>query len=246
MALIKITSPDNQTLKLVRKLGQKKWRYREEKFVIESYKMLEEAIQTNLVIDCLILREDRADAYMDKFSEIENALLLDAKLFNSLSTLETPDGFMAIVHFPKLETRAAERVLLLDRLQDPGNLGTIIRSAEAFGFENIFLLNSVDPYNDKSLRASMGSVFRVVCQQIKEDDLADLARDYRFYAADMDGKNYKEVTYHKPLCLVIGNEAGGISDKLMEISEKIAIPMQGQIESLNAAISAAVLMASMA
>lgn len=242
-----IESKDNSNLKLIRKLRQKKFRYKEGKFVIESRKMLEEAIQNSINIDFILLREDIAKDLSKENSFIESSNI-DVKyvkdiIFNEISTMSTPDGYLAVVKFPRVNRNLNDKILLLDGIQDPGNLGTIIRSSEAFGFSNVLLLNTVDPYNDKSLRASMGSIFRISLESIKECDLAELKKQYTFYIADMHGQDYRKENYQGNTCLVIGNEANGISDLMMSYCDKkIKIPMEGKLESLNAAISASILM----
>lgn len=242
-----IESKDNNSLKLIRKLKQKKFRYKESKFVIESRKMLEEALQSLVIFDFILLREDivkqvEEGKYDFDFSDLDVKYTNDI-LFNEVSDMSTPDGFLAVVKFPQNFSQSSDKILLLDGLQDPGNLGTIIRSCEAFDFPNIFLLNTVDPYNEKTLRASMGSIFRINLHFINDEDLKALCEDYKFYVADMNGVDYRKEQYTGKICLVIGNEANGISDLLLSYAnKKIKIPMSGEIESLNAAISASVIM----
>ncbi len=241
----RIESKDNNRLKLVRKLRQKKYRYKEKKFVIESRKLVDEAIKSSLDIDFLILRDDLSEEEL-KMIPLEKleAFFLNASIFNSLSQMKSPDGYLAVVNFIDQRPSASDKVLLLDRLNDPGNLGTIIRSAEAFGYRDIYLFDSVDPYNEKALRASMGSSFRLNIMEIDLEGIKSLASNYEFFLADMGGKDYSKVQYPDKTCLVIGNEANGISKELMDIGKNIiSIPMAGKIESLNAAISASILMA---
>lgn len=240
-----IQSKDNYKLKLVRKLRLKKHRYKERKFVIESRKLVEEAIKSSLNIDYLIVRDDISEKELERINlERGEVYFLEKGLFNPLSQMKNPDGYLAVVSFNDNRPSLADRVLLLDRLNDPGNLGTIIRSADAFGYRDIYLYKSVDPYNEKTLRASMGSSFRVNIIEIGLEDIKKLADTYDFFLADMGGRDYRMVQYPEKICLVIGNEANGIGKELRAIGKKtISIPMSGQIESLNAAISASILMA---
>ncbi len=233
-----IESKDNNSLKLIRKLRQRKFRYKEEKFVIESRKLLYEAIENAIEIDFILLREDIAEKF-----EGYDVRITNRDLFNGISQMVSPDGYLAVVKFPKNNLAFSDKVLLLDHISDPGNLGTIIRSAEAFDFNIIYLLNTVDPYNEKTIRASMGSIFRLKLEEIKEEDLHKLKKDYRLYIADMAGKNYKEEAFEGNICLVIGNEANGISENVRKLADNtVKIPMSGKIESLNAAICASILM----
>lgn len=233
-----IESKDNNSLKLIRKLRQRKFRYKEEKFVIESRKLLYEAIENAIEIDFILLREDIAEKF-----EGYDVRITNRDLFNGISQMVSPDGYLAVVKFPKNNLAFSDKVLLLDHISDPGNLGTIIRSAEAFDFNIIYLLNTVDPYNEKTIRASMGSIFRLKLEEINEEDLHKLKKDYRLYIADMAGKNYKEEAFEGNICLVIGNEANGISENVRKLADNtVKIPMSGKIESLNAAICASILM----
>ena len=236
----RIESKDNQRLKLVRKLRLKKNRYKEAKFVIESRKLVEEAIKSGLQIDFIILK----DSLDNEFANFDLAYVSD-QLFSTITEMTNPDGYLAVVKMPSMNNAPASRILLLDGLQDPGNLGTIIRSAEAFGFNSIVLVNSVDPYNEKTLRAAMGSLFRLDIRMVERVDLPAFLKPYTVYVADMDGEDYRKLSYDSKVCLVIGNEANGVSRELFERADKrISIPMKGELESLNAAISASLIMSA--
>ena len=233
-----IRSKDNALAKLIRKLGSKKYRKAEKKFVIESRKLVEEAISSNASIYCLVLREGS-----EAFSRNIDTKYFTKELFDSISEMESPDGYMAVVNMEEAKASKGKKALLLDHIQDPGNLGTIVRSAEAFSFKDIYLYECVDLYNLKTLRASMGSAFRVNVMACDEADLIEIKKDYRLYGAFMDGKDYRESDFSDRTCLVIGNEGHGISKKIEDIiDERVSIKMDGKIESLNAAISASILM----
>lgn len=231
-----ITSKDNQKLKLIRKLKQKKHRYKEGKFVIESKKLIDEAIANGLKFDFILLDDQASDDY-----KMDQVFITSQEIFKTVSEMTNPDGYLGVVYFPMINVGEVDQVLLLDGLNDPGNLGTIIRSAEAFGFRKIFLLNSVDPFNEKTLRASMGSIFKIDLVFVEApSEIADL---YTIYVADMDGKDYRQESFEGKICLVIGNEANGISKELFDLADKkVKIPMQGSLESLNAGVSASILM----
>lgn len=133
---------------------------------------------------------------------------------------------------------------MLDQINDPGNMGTIIRSAEAFGFSDIILLaNTCDIYNEKTLRASMGSIFRLNFVYKNMDDVKNLKEKYKIVSADMSGYDINEFKSDEDLILAIGNEANGLSDEVRNLTDIfVKIPMQGKIESLNAAIAASIIM----
>lgn len=238
-----IKSDTNSKYKYIKKLTNKKFRDKYDSFIIESKKMVEEAIDSkisdNLDIDFVFVNKDN-----EKFESPFEKYVFSNELFNKLSSMKNPEGISCVVKKPKARDISSKRVLLLDHIQDPGNLGTMIRSAEAFGFFDIVLFNScVDHYNEKTLRASMGSVFRTNIIEINEEDILSLKNDYKILAADMKGLDYNLVKKDEKLILAIGNEANGLSDFLRnECDQFIKIPMKGKIESLNAAIAASILM----
>lgn len=234
-----ITSIDNKRIKEYRKLKQKKFRNKERKYIIESKKMVLEAIELGAEIETLILHKSIEERLFD------NQVLVSHDIFNSLTSLESPDGYMAIVKIPEKPNinDIGDRVLVLDRIQDPGNLGTLIRSAEAFEFNDIVLINCVDLYNDKTLRSTMGSIYRLKFYYMNNDDFIEFALDKNTYLADMDGRDYRQIKFRKPINLVIGNEANGISEQIKGIEGQIvSIPMKGKIESLNAGVSGSIIM----
>ena len=238
-----ISSSDNTYLKLIRKLSNKKNRYKEKKFVIESRKMLEEAIENNQDIDFILL-SDKLENVDEIFNDNSNIKIVKDELFKSVSTLTSPDGYLACLNFTNIDKPLSNKVLVLDHLQDPGNLGTLIRSAEAFGFNDIYLYECVDIYNEKVLRSTMGSVFRLNIKRVKRDDIDKLRKNHVFYTADMGGQDFRKVDFAENIALVIGNEANGLSTEFRTKENKIiAIPMMGKVESLNAAISGTLIMA---
>ena len=133
---------------------------------------------------------------------------------------------------------------MLDGINDPGNLGTMVRSAEAFGFDDIILAdNCVDLYNEKSLRASMGSAFRLNILSMSLEEIKKLKKTYRFISADMDGRDIKKYQVQGPIILAIGNEANGLSAPIRDLTDDfVKISMLGSIESLNAAIASSIIM----
>lgn len=234
-----ITSPNNQYIKYTKKLRLKKFRDKENKFIIESKKLIDEAIKSGVDLDFILLAES-----FSLEEDYSRSYRLKDSLFKSLSTMQSPDGILAVGRKKDEENPREDKILVMDRIQDPGNAGSLIRSAEAFGFRDIILIDSVDVYNDKALRASMGSTFRLNCLNKSYDYLEDLrASGYKIYSADMAGEDYRKELYSQKLILVIGNEGQGISVDIEKILDRtIKIPMQGEIESLNAAISGSIIM----
>lgn len=233
-----ITSSDNQKYKYISKLKSKKFRDKENSFIIESKKLVEEAI-SSADVDFIFLSEDNKD-YDSNLEKI----VFSNNLFNKLTNLVNPDGFAAVVKKPRAKDIKSKKVLMLDKINDPGNMGTIIRSAEAFGFSDIILLaNTCDIYNEKTLRASMGSIFRLNFVYKNIDDIKNLKEKYKIVSADMSGYDINEFKSDEDLILAIGNEANGLSDEVRNLTDIfVKIPMQGKIESLNAAIAASIIM----
>ncbi|WP_297790581.1 RNA methyltransferase [uncultured Anaerococcus sp.] len=234
-----INSVSNSKFKLIKRLRKKKYRDKENLFVIESRKLVDEAISSSADIDFIFLED--GVAYKNKFDEF----VFDKNIYLKLTELKAPDGIGAVVRKKKVKDIKSEKVLLLDHINDPGNMGTMIRSAEAFGFSDIILTEAcVDIYNEKTLRASMGSIFRTNIKELSLDDIRQMKSSYKILASDMDGieaKDYKLDS--KPIILAIGNEANGLSDEIREMTDDfIKISMQGEIESLNAAIAASIMM----
>nr|WP_255813407.1 RNA methyltransferase [Acidaminobacter sp. JC074] len=161
----------------------------------------------------------------------------------TLVETETPQGILAIVKIEEVPLREGP-VLFLDKIQDPGNLGTLIRTAEAAGFGGVILRKGcTDPYSQKSIRSSMGSIVSIPVLMGRDiDDLMKL--DYKIYGAALEGgKPYRDFTYDVKTLLIIGNEGNGITDEVLDIChERIYIPMKGDVESLNASIAGGILM----
>lgn len=232
-----IKSESNEKYKYLNKLKKKKYRKKFNSFIVESIKIVEQ-IPDDIECEFVFVNEDMKD-YETNFKKI----VFSNKLFDKLSLLENPEGVSALLKIKKAKEISSDKILLLDHMQDPGNLGTIIRSAEAFSFKDIILVNNcVDLYNEKTIRASMGSIFRLNFLELNIDDLKNF-KDYKLILADMNGKS---VDYYKScdkIILAIGNEANGISKSLKDLSNDfVSIKMDGKIESLNAAIAASILM----
>ena len=233
-----ISSTENNKYKYILKLKSKKYRDKENSFIIESRKLVEEAI-SSADIDFIFTNEDSEDYDTDL-----EKITFSNNLFNKLSGLVNSDGIAAVVNKPSQKPISSKRVLLLDQLNDPGNMGTIIRSAEAFGFRDIITTpGTCDVYNEKTLRASMGSIFRLNILKIEYEKLIDLKKSYKLLAADMSGYDINKCDIKDDLILVIGNEANGLSKTTRDMTDTfVKIPMQGEIESLNAAIAASIIM----
>lgn len=229
-----ITNANSEQVKLLKKLSRKKYREQYSKYIIESRKLINEAIDSGIEIEKIYVREGMESVFKD-------CTFLSKQVFNLVSSLQTPDGYLAIVR-KKEKFDISEKILILDKIQDPGNMGTLIRSAEAFGFNTILAIDSVDFYNEKVLRATMGSAFRLNLIESNYEFVQNL-ENYTIIIADMDGEDYRKIELNGNVAIVIGNEGNGISEEIQNSKHiTVKIPMQGKIESLNAGVSGSILM----
>lgn len=233
---MELTSVNNEKVKLWQKLKQKKYRDLEKLFLVEDEHLVKEALKKKIVKEIVTI--DKDETY-----EVDT-YYVNEKIMNLISSQVTSAKVIAVCYL--LEEQSINgNILVLDKLQDPGNLGTIIRSAVAFNFDSIILSeDSVDLYNPKVVRASEGMLFHInVIRTNIVDFLANLDKDYLKITTDVvNGKNIKNVTYKK-LALVIGNEGSGVSKEVSSIcDEKVYIKMNDNCESLNAAVTASILM----
>lgn len=254
-----ITSSNNVNVKNIVAL-QKKGKIRKEQdvFVVEGSKMVSEIPVGRLVqlyvADSYIIQQKQKEALkrLVDCHGVRYEVVTD-KVFREMADTQTPQGILAVVrqaHYRLedffLQKRAAHLVIL-EGVQDPGNLGTILRSAEGAGVTGIVLSKgTVDIYNAKVIRATMGSIYRVPF--FYTDCLGEVLEGIRkqcvIYAAHLQGKcTYDQMDYTKDTAFLIGNEANGLSEEIASYAEQwVRIPMLGEVESLNAAVAASVLM----
>ncbi len=251
-----ISSMSNTQVKKLALL-QKKAREREEQgiYVIEGIKMFEEAREAGLLCKAYASEsfyQEKRKEQPEYFDGLECEVLTDS-VFKEVSETKTPQGIMGLAkivrHSPEKMLRDQNACLmLLEDIRDPGNLGTIIRTAEGAGISGIILsASSVDLYNPKVIRATMGSVYRVpICQAEDFYDMLQMVKNQgiEIYAAHLQGIPYDtEGSFCRKCAFLIGNEANGLSDRASSYAGTlIRIPMGGRVESLNAAVAAAILM----
>ena len=237
-----ITSINNEYIKEISKLNEKKYRDKSNKYLIEGLHLVTEALKYD-IIDTIIIRED--------FSYETNIkhIIVSNEVMKKLSDNPSIPKIMAVVN-KKESAISGNKILLLDRLQDPGNLGTIIRSAVAFNFDTIILSNdTVDLYNSKVLRSTQGMLFNI---NILRQDLTSVINElknnnYTIYGTKVDnGNDVKEINNTNKFALIIGNEGTGISDNILKQCDKyLYIKMNNNCESLNAGVAASILMYEM-
>lgn len=224
------------SLKFVKKLHQKKYRDKTGLYLAEGKKIVEEALKLGLIEQIFITKENQREFF--------NASVIEEKTMKEISTMEISPGVLAVVRKQVGLKLSDDKTLIVEDLRDPGNMGTIIRSAEAFGFAIGLLGNCVDPWNEKCVQASMGSIFRVSISFYTYEDLERLKDIKKIYATYLEKSfNPKDVKFSKDGILLIGSESHGLSERALNLStDFLKIPMEGQVESLNAAIAASILM----
>lgn len=239
-----ITSTQNNFIKQVRKLHVRKERQKSNTFLIEGFHLIEEAKNSEWNIDHIIVTDK---VTVPNWCHDLSLTYVSEHVFNHFSQTETPQGIAAIVKMKKVEIRSNEKILLIDAVQDPGNLGTIIRTADAAGFNHIILgKGTVDLYNDKVIRATQGSMFHVCIEQADLNEIIKSIqeKDFTVYASTLQNAiSYKDITPKEKIALVLGNEGAGISDEVLQlVNERIHIPIYGKAESLNVGVAAGILM----
>ncbi len=248
-----ITSPSNSRIKLIRALNSRAKDRREEGlYVIEGIRLCEEALAARATPDLVLHTEDldpRGQALVEAFRKagvpIETAT---EDVMRAASDTQTPQGVLAILPIqPQPRPATLDFVLILDQIRDPGNLGTLLRSAAAAGAQAAWLHpGSADAYAPKVLRAGMGAHFRLAIETLGYEDLPKACRANNLrlvLAAAGEGQPYDQADLHSPLALVVGSEAEGPGAGLTAAAdERVHIPMPGGFESLNAAVAGSILL----
>lgn len=251
-----ITSKDNEFVKHVKKLKEKKYREEYGEFIVEGIKMLQEAISEQAKIKQIVVCEDCKNSGgipQDLLYEIAkyDCVYVNEKVFTQMTDVSNPQGILAIID--KSGNKEAEidfkadLILVLDNIQDPGNMGTILRTADSINLKQILVSKgSSDVYNPKVVRSTMGAIFRVkviecenlvkTIKELKKHKINVLATDLK------TDKSIYDVDYKKS-AVVIGNEANGVSGEILEVADqRIKIPMLGKTESLNAAVATSIIL----
>ena len=250
-----ISSKDNEIVKNVRKLKEKKYRDLENAYIVEGIKMVKEAILEKASIKQIIICDDceKTDSIPKELMyEIAkyDCLYVTSKIFKYISEVQTPQGVLAVVEKNNRDEDInynEDIIVALDDIQDPGNLGTILRTVDSVGLTQILVSKgTADPYNPKVVRSSMGAIYRV--KVIECEDLLETLKEVKrnkfkiLVSSLKESNSIYNVKYNKKV-LVIGNEANGVEEKIMNIAdEKIKIPMLGKTESLNAAVATGIIL----
>lgn len=248
-----ITSASNEQIKNIIQLKEKsKVRKQKKQFVVEGVKMFSEVPKENL--KAVYVSESFLKENEDKLKDVAYQVVSD-NVFKKISDTVTPQGVLAVVaqsvytlnDILMHRKKGKSCIVVLDRLQDPGNLGTIIRTGEGAGISGVVMSHDcADIYNPKVIRSTMGSIFRVPFTVV--DDLPGAIEEMKgmgitTYAAHLQGEDYNKGVFGNDIALLIGNEARGLSKEVSDKADRlIRIPMEGKVESLNAAVATAILM----
>lgn len=232
-----ITSKSNPKIKAISKLNDKKFRKESGLYLVEGIKPVTECIAAGCEVDSVICTEKLAENFI-------GPTVVSEDVFSFISSEKTPQGVIATVKIPQTQLKAPSgSCILLDRLQDPGNLGTIIRTANGAGYREIYMIGCTDPYSPKAVRASMSGIFFTEIYQGSETEIFSALKGVPLVCADMDGENIFKFRPPEKFCLCIGNEGSGICGDIIKKADfKVRIPMSESCESLNAAVSAGIAM----
>ena len=247
MKVDRIESVKNPKVKQWKKLHTKKEREATGTFLIEGLHLVEEALKTREMIRLLIVSEDMS---LPPHLNVDNLniTLVTKDVMKAISDTEAPQGLAAICEFQREHSpQSWNKILWIDSVQDPGNLGTIIRTADAAGVDGIILgEGTVDHYNSKVIRSSQGSLFHLPIAKGNLEEWIDVytEKEIPTYGTSLqNGQSYKEVAPAEKFCLIVGNEGSGVNDKLLQkTSKNLYIPIYGGAESLNVAIATGILL----
>ncbi len=244
-----ITSPQNPKLKLVRALQSRaKSRRKENAFIVEGVRLFEEAVAAKWSIRFVLYDRSLSERGMELLNSLENVDIeeVDPPLLKSISDTETSQGILAVLDYAPLPIPDSPNFLLIpDQIRDPGNLGTLIRTAAAAGVDAVILPpETTDAFAPKVLRAGMGAHFRMPIVAMDWDEIKAQVQDLTVYLAEMEGDVvYTEANLTQGCAVVVGGEAEGASASARQLADaEIFIPMKDATESLNAAVAGAILL----
>ena len=257
-----IASKDNFMIKRIKQLEHKKYRDKYNLFLLEGPHLIEEALKNDVMLNYIVYsdsfikdpyQEELISFLCEKYNTIYN---VSDSLFEYIADTESPQGIIAAAvkpndDFEEILKDSSSSVVVLDRIQDPGNMGTIIRTADAAGIQGIISIKgSVDFFNSKTVRAAAGSFFRIPLFQINvENQLIDLLTKYEkniIATSPKAEKYYYDLPIFENYALIIGNEANGVSEALLDCADyRVKIPMLRDTESLNASVAASIIIYEM-
>ena len=250
-----ISSKENELIKHIKKLKDKKERDISNEYIIEGVKLIQEAIQEKAKIKQIIICEECEKAetipkeIMYEIARYE-CIYITKKLYNYLTEVKTPQGILAVIEKESNEKNidyTQEIIVALDGIQDPGNLGTILRTVDSIGLTQILVSkDTADSFNPKVVRSTMGAIFRVKvieCEDLEKTLKEIKKHKFEIVVTSLQTKNsIYDIDYNKKV-IVIGNEANGVQEKIQKLADKkVKIPMLGKTESLNASVATGIIL----
>ena len=243
-------------LKYFASLNQKKFRKNENKFIVEGINSVEEGLKSKFKCEVIFYTKDFSKVYPEVFDTIENSsvekILLKNSEFLKISDTKNPQGIAAVFQIPKKEKLANPNdtlIVYVDNVNDPGNLGTIIRTCDWFGVNTILLSKDSAEYtNPKVVRSSAGSIFHLkIHDDVSVENLKELRKkNYKIFCSDLNGENIYTIIKPEKYVLIFSNEAHGPSREILKIADKnISIPKAGNAESLNVAVAAGIILSQL-
>jgi TrmH family RNA methyltransferase len=240
-------------IKETKKLKEKRFRVEKNQFLVEGFRFVEEALKSTFQVPYIFLSEEALDRWQsfqlnEMLQSASKLYIVKEAILKLLSSTETPQGVIAVVNQNNMHLEVKEGFyVLVDKLQDPGNMGTIIRSAHAAGAAGVITTKgTVDIYNEKTLRSTMGSIFNIPIIEDKDLSIIDSLKNSGFkliVSSLEDSKNFYEVDLTDNVIIAVGNEGSGISEEIYKLGDmKVKIPMPGNAESLNAGAAASIMM----
>lgn len=251
--IINITSTSNETIKYFISLNDKKTRMNAKRFIVEGYHLVNEASKTNL-LEAIISTDEKE---LKKINNVKRYLVNDA-IINKIATTKNPQNILGIVKMldhnitnllPIIKGNKT-KLIMLDDVNDPGNLGTIIRTAAGLGYDGIIMSpNTVDLYNEKVIRSTQGVMFKIPIIKANLQEIIKLLKKEKVFCigtALTNAKDVKHITKKDKFAICLGNEAKGISKEVLDnMDENVKIAMKNDVESLNVSVAAGIIMYEM-
>lgn len=238
-----VTSKENASVVAAAKLKDKKGRREQGKFLIEGQKLVCDAKKYGVKFDKIFVLEQ----YAEKFADFGSIVIVNENVMKHICDAKTNQGVVAVAFLPEKTQFNGQKALLLDRIQDPGNIGSILRTACATGYDNVFLIDCADVFSPKSIRGGMSGQFMLNFFEMSEQEFLAQYGDKHVVCADMNGQNIFEFDCPDEHILVLGNEGQGVSENLSKVAKStVMIPMKNNLESLNVAVSGGIIMYQLA
>ncbi len=237
---LKITSVNNNLIKELVKLKQKKYRDKEKKFIVEGYNIIEEAKE---YLDCILITKEEDKSICPNIKHI----LVTKEIIKKLTDTISPQEIVGICKYKEASEKISKNVIILDGIQDPGNIGTIIRTALCFDINTIYISNeSCDVYNEKVIRATQGAIFKTNIIRSNIEDVITNLKALGYYivgTALENGKELNEINFTSKNAIILGNEGNGVSKSILSLTNVNAyIPISKDMESLNVGIAGGIIM----